>query len=209
MRFEVLFLSSIGVSILCEPQNPPKEIIPDIVTFSHDHHRDYTFINRMTEEAPDTIIAAGDKEDLKVTTFEDVTLQGIAASHNGSDFSVNPTLVMQTFDIDGMRIVYIGDVNQIEFTKEQLDALGKVDIALVTLDNYPGWISVEASINLMKQLNPQIMIPIKHQNAKFEEAIDLLNKEFPNKEVYDGEWAISKEDLADGVQKIVVIKPVE
>lgn len=204
--FTYLMVTQSGVSILCEPKNPPKEIIPDIVTFSHDHHRDPGFIARMTKDYPDTIMAIGDKKDLTSTTYKDVTMQGIAASHTEAGVNPdNPTMMMHAFDMDGMRIVYVGDVGQKQFTQEQIDTLGKVDIALVTLDNYPGWISVDNSIALMKQLNPQIIIPIKHQNFKFEEAIDQMNKVFPNKEVYDGEWAVSKDDLADGVQKIVVI----
>lgn len=208
--YTYLIISKEGTSILCEPQTPKNDIIPDILAFSHDHHRDMSLILRLKKDNPETFISQGDADSLGTEKVKGVTITGIAASHKDDPIQPdNPSLVMQVFDVDDMRIAYIGDVGQIEFTKEQMDALGEVDIALITLDDFTGWISVEKSIQLAKQLNPKIIIPIKHTNPNFEDAIDQLNQEFPVKEEFTEEWTISKEELNSSEQKIVVINHVD
>jgi hypothetical protein len=85
-------------------------------------------------------------------TLPDVTIRGIASFHADDDDTIRPVGASNyifVVDIGGLRIAHLGDIGQEQFTPEQLEVLGEVDIA----------ISVAWAIDLLEQLNPRLIIP--------------------------------------------------
>jgi len=64
----------------------------------------------------------------------------------------------------GLRIAHFGDIGQKQLTEEQLNQLGRVDIAIMQFVNPRSDISVEngKGFMLMQQLDPKLIIPTAH-----------------------------------------------
>jgi hypothetical protein len=161
----IAFTSSKGTIALCDPSNVPGELKPDLITVSHAHHLgSYPDYARVSLYKPETF------------AVKDVSVTGIPASHTVAPISAaKPDFMIYLFQMDGLRIAYFACIGQAKFTDEQMAALGKVDVALVTVDDYPGWISVKNACALMKQLDPAIIVPLTHHYSDYEAALRTLS----------------------------------
>jgi L-ascorbate metabolism protein UlaG (beta-lactamase superfamily) len=72
---------------------------------------------------------------------------------------------MYRFEVDGIRVLHIGDVG-LPFSPEHLDALeGQVDVILaITGDNYT--ISLDDLMYAIERIKPRLIIPMHYQDAK-------------------------------------------
>lgn len=90
-------------------------------------------------------------------------IQGIASAHNqGDPFKPEGgTNYLYLIEIGGLRITHFGDIGQTALTKEQLEVLGQVDIAITQLNNPYSEMNAEnhKGINLMEQVQPRLIIP--------------------------------------------------
>jgi hypothetical protein len=93
----------------------------------------------------------------------DVTIRGIASAHNANDTlkPENGTNYIYIVDMAGLRIAHLGDIGQDALTTAQLNALGKVDIAITQFDNsYSNMnVSNKKGFHLMEQVKPRLIIP--------------------------------------------------
>lgn len=141
----------------------------------------------------------------KVETFKvkDVTVNGIASAH-GTDGKINeqePENVIYVFEVDGLRIAHFGGTGQKELTPEQLEKLGRIDIAFLEFVSYPSiHMSMDNCLNIARQLDPQIIIPTHRNEKTIPEVGKLL--ELPV-ETVERILVVSKDDLKDGMKKII------
>jgi L-ascorbate metabolism protein UlaG (beta-lactamase superfamily) len=106
----------------------------------------------------------------------DVTITGLAAGHNSSDAFLEKGGTDYIFVIDtgGLRFVHFGDIGQDALTPGQLNAIGKVDVAVMQLSN--GYSNMDATnlkgFNLMDQVKPRLLIPTHSDSATIKLAVE-------------------------------------
>jgi L-ascorbate metabolism protein UlaG (beta-lactamase superfamily) len=102
-----------------------------------------------------------------------VQITGIASAHTAFDHEDFPAEAGSNYiyiiEMGGLRIAHFGDIGQEEFTVEQMDALGEIDVALTQFVNSFSQMDMsnQKGFNLMTQLNPRLIIPT-HGNGKMD-----------------------------------------
>jgi L-ascorbate metabolism protein UlaG (beta-lactamase superfamily) len=202
----VLIVSKSGTVIVLDPYTVSKDVVDPtrvdavFITHAHNDHQSPAFQT--------AVMAAGKKLVLFQTgefTVKDIVVTGIAASHNGDEIlSPRPNNVLYLIQVDGLRIVHMGDIGQTVLTPEQLKALGKIDIAFMQFDNSYSNMSVanEKGFKLMEQLGPTVIIPT-HTSTQ---ANAELAKRYGALKTIQDVWAVSPQDLADGQKRAIELK---
>lgn len=93
----------------------------------------------------------------------DVRVTGIASSDHES-LAPDPAKAgnyIYVIETGGLRLAHFGIIAQKELTREQLDTLGHIDIAITQLANSYSTMSIvnKKGFNLMDQLRPAVVIP--------------------------------------------------
>ncbi len=145
-QFELV--SSQGTRILIDIADPTKLTSPatdkDVLLTTHSYHTDHY-------NKPFATAFPG-KQLLDMGTLElpGIAVKTVASTHSAAANSGK--MIVFIIDVDGLRIAHFGSAGQKTFTQEQLDQLGKVDVAMTLLNgNY--------SFDLMEQLKPKLVIP--------------------------------------------------
>jgi hypothetical protein len=158
-----IFIQSIsGVKITMDAYQTPDAVIealsPDIILSTHRHseHIDPKLVARF-ENNPGTRISVGKAEQF---TFKGISVTSFAASHSLAKpvNEQNPDDFIYVIEVDGLRIANFGGIGQKEFTQAQLASLGRIDVALLPFFTYGTSMSPAASVALVKQLNPAVVI---------------------------------------------------
>jgi L-ascorbate metabolism protein UlaG (beta-lactamase superfamily) len=194
-----MIISKSGTVIIVDPTAPAEGIKPDIITATHNHddHADKGFLAKNSNVKQ----SIGTPERF---TVKDVNVIGIASTHNGDIISKeHPSNTIYVFEVDGIRIAHMGDIGQEKLTEEQLNDLGKIDIAFMQFANIYSGYSIEngKGFNLIEQLKPQIIIPT-HSNT---DANDKIARIVGTQEKVNGTLVLNKEDLNDGKRKVVLL----
>lgn len=162
----------------------------DILCTSH-HHPDH--ISSMREDF------AGKQLDAKAGSIVsgDVKVTALMSSHNSADEFVAEGGSNYIFLIEtaGMSIAHFGDIGQEILTREQLDKLGRIDIAVTQFDNAYSSMDVrnKKGFNLMKQLNPRMIIPTHISD----DAVEMFGKSYPSYYTRKTPVQIVKESLPE------------
>jgi L-ascorbate metabolism protein UlaG (beta-lactamase superfamily) len=157
---QVEVISSKGSRILIDIYDPSQLSKPatdeDILLTTHSHpdHINGFFLFSFSGQM---LISTGE------INTSDISIRGFPAPHNEGDPFVpeNGTNYAFIITVDGLRIAHLGDIGQSTFTKEQLEILGKVDLAIMQFDNSYSKMNIEnkKGFNLMSQLKPRLIIP--------------------------------------------------
>ena len=104
-------------------------------------------------------------------------IRGIAAAHSQGD-QIRPkggSDYLFVVDMGGLRIVHFGDIGQTSLTKEQLQALGDVDVAITQLDNSFSQMDTtnKKGFKLMEQVKPRLIVQTHTSTAAVEYAATL------------------------------------
>ena len=92
----------------------------------------------------------------------DVSIFSIQGSHNSTPPPEEGTNYIFVIDMGGMRFAHFGDLGQDSLSQDQLEALGKVDVAFAQFANsYSSMnISNKKGFNLMDQVKPRLIFPM-------------------------------------------------
>jgi L-ascorbate metabolism protein UlaG (beta-lactamase superfamily) len=163
-----------GWRVLIDVANPSKLTSPPteqdilLVTHVHNDHYNKTFIDSFPGQK--LIVEEG------LIELPGVSIRGIASAHNtGQEFTPKDgTNYIFIIDVADLRLAHFGDIGQEEFTPEQLEALGQVDVAMTQLVNSFSYMNMEnlKGFNLMEQLNPRMIIPTHSSKQATEEAVN-------------------------------------
>lgn len=168
-------VSKSGTTIVSDPNFMPVDkglIKADIITTSHSHgdHVDNLYTQR-NAEAGWTKFSVMKEENF---TVKDVTVTGVGGGHNSNYDPLWPDNFIYIFEVDGIRIANLADMGQDELTEDQLQKIGKVDIAFLPMtDSTQVGFGVEKSVKIIQQLQPKIVSPIHYSKR----GIDLILKE--------------------------------
>lgn len=188
-----IITSANGESVVVDPTSMPDKSIVDInpaaicSTHSHSDHTDPAYTQ--SYNVP-TILYK--RADIKTKDFH---IYSIPSSHKGDTITEDGENVIIVFEVDGLRIAHMGDVGQTSLTEEQLKALGTIDIAFMQFENMYSDMSMtnKKGINIIKQLNPKIVIPTHYFSST-----KLLQENLGgNYTEFENILEISKNDLPD------------
>ena len=86
----------------------------------------------------------------------------VAGWHDNKDGAQRGANALFVIDVDGVRIVHCGDLGQHELTKDQLTALGHIDVLLVPVG---GTYTVDGkqAAGIVAQVKPRIVVPIHYK----------------------------------------------
>ena len=186
-----IITSTNGESIVLDPTYMPSKDVVDIKpsaiisTHNHPDHVDSTFT-----QSYDCPHFTGEVCSLDTTDFKIFT---IASSHSGDTIYDLPSNVLTAVDVDGLRIVHMGDIGQTALTDEQLKALGHVDVAFMQFDNSYSDMSLdnEKGFKLIEQLQPTIIIPTHYHD----DALPVFKQHYGEIQEFDNVLTISQDDL--------------
>ncbi len=153
-----LLTSETGVSILTDPPaHDTGYIVHDVecdaVTVSHAHF-DHNYV-AAAKGSPMVI------SDLGVHEVNGIRITGFPALHDKEGGKKRGSVVMYLFEMDSMRILHAGDIDQLPLT-EQIEAIGPVDVLLVPVGgNYTfDYLEAREFANLLK---PSVVIPMHYK----------------------------------------------
>lgn len=196
-----LLVSRTGTQVALDPMDLVDGLQADLGLITHKLHADPQHVVGRTQ-VPLIV------HQLRSTSVGEVRVTAIAASHKGGAVdAAAPDHVIYRIDVDGLVVALLGCLGQKAFTPEQLQALDRVDVAVVTADRggFEMQDMVETSLALMKQLRPRVVVPLTHHRDD-EDALERL-AELGEVETVPA-LAVSKEDLADGPMRVVnVVMP--
>jgi L-ascorbate metabolism protein UlaG (beta-lactamase superfamily) len=171
---QVEIINSAGTRVLIDVYRPGLLSAPptekDILLTTHTHQDHYN--SSFVKTFPGTHVIG--KEE--VITLPDMTIRSIASAHNEPAKLVSEGANNYIFvvDMEGLRIAHFGDIGQDALTQDQLDALGKVDIAITQFDN--SFSSMNATnqkgFNLMEQVQPRLIIPTHNSQKTTQIAVE-------------------------------------
>lgn len=188
-----IITSSKGESVIVDPTSMPEKSIIDLnpaaigSTHGHPDHIDEEF-----SKSYDCKKFLYTKEDFKTNDFHIYT---VFSSHSSDEITENSGNVIIVLEVDGLRIAHMGDIGQTKLTDQQLKALGKIDIAFMQFENSYSDMTLEneKGFNLIKQLDPKIIIPTHFNDwafPTFEKKCGTITK-------FDNFIQVSKEDLPE------------
>lgn len=117
-----------------------------------------------------------------------------------------PSNVIYVYEVDGLRIAAMGDICQQEFTEEQLQQMGHIDICFMMMEDASDYgYNAENSMAMLKQLKPTIAFPT-HQSMSVVDQVAML---FDERVDGDYKFEVTVESLTDGKTKLVVLADIE
>ncbi len=197
----IAVLSRSGTAALNDPIHVPEGVVPDFVAVTHDHHLDKAYAEQ-TRGVKSSMQQAGS------WTVGDLRITAVAGSHSTAPVrKEKPDIVTYLYEVDGLRIAFFACNGQQQLEPEQVQALGKVDVALITLENGYG-LSTAHARDLMKQLDPRIIVPLSHHVGDMEYNMDIMAELVGGKyETVSGELALTPDDVKGKPQRMIHILP--
>ena len=197
-QFELI--SPEGTRILIDVHNPDYLTSPpteDDILLSTHLHGDH-FVDSFADSFPGQELRA----EVGEIDNGDVSILSIPSSHGPDEEprTVGSSNYIYVIDVADMRFVHFGDAGQTEFSQEQLDALGEVDVAMIL---FGGMCSIDwwNSFGLMEQVQPRLIIPTHAAREVLVDALELWGAYWvdPGEDYYDevNPAMIGLEDLPD------------
>ena len=189
-----LITSKEGESIAVDPTSVvPKDtydmkVSAIVCTHTHSDHVCDAFTNSY-EDAKKLI------EEKGTISTNDFTITMIPSSHNSDDINEKASNYLALIEVDGLRIVHMGDCGQTILTDEQLEQLGDIDICFTQFTNsYSGLQSRDGKApTLIKQLNPKIIIPTHYVPTD----LNMFTYLYGTSNLYNNVMTIDKDSLPE------------
>lgn len=132
----------------------------------------------------------------------DITIHGIVSSHTSSGKLLDEKGSNYIFliEVGGLRIAHFGAIGQEKLTPEQIEILGKVDIALAPLASMASDMDAfnMKGFKLMEQVKPKIIIPTHNDVDAAKEAVRIWQGFYLDK----AEMSVDKASLPQKTQVI-------
>lgn len=195
-----MITSAEGESIVIDPTSvATKEeydmnVAAIISTHNHPDHVDTEF----TDSYPDAKKLLYEEGTIETKDFK-VTL--IPSSHQGEEIREPASNYLALIEVDGLRIVHMGDVGQTVLTDEQMEQLGEVDICFMQYTNSYSSLSGKdgKAVVLMNQVNPKVIIPTHY----FEPTdLNIFSYIYGTMTLYNNVMYVDKDSIANDSQHI-------
>lgn len=177
----------------------------DIVTVSHDH-QDHNFVAEV-EGAPFIISCPGEYEIKGVSVF------GYDSYHDNQQGANLGKNIVFLIEIDDLRICHLGDLGT-SLDAKTLEEIGNADILCVPVGNGKYTLDTEAAVDLIKQIQPPIVIPMHYQIKGMNEDLyqslcpvdKFMSKMGVEERVFLDKLSITKDKLPEETKVILLEK---
>jgi L-ascorbate metabolism protein UlaG (beta-lactamase superfamily) len=183
----------------------PKDLVADVVLVSHEH-KDHNNSQAATTPGgvfPMSFTRPGEYEIAGAVT---TAIDSFHDNKNGEERGRNTIFHLM---LDGLNIVHLGDLGQLELTEDQVAKIGAVDILLVPVGSVYT-IDAKAAASIVSQLEPRIIIPMhyKIEGLKFElEGVEGFLKEMGAESVVaQPKLSITKDKLPEEPSVVLLSK---
>lgn len=176
-------ISSQGTVVALDPAFAPKDMQADVLVATHmhfDHYDADLWRSPLNKSAVKLAARPGEK------VVKDVKITGIASSHRGDPIDpLVPDNVLYVLDVDGLRIVHMGDCGQTSLSPEQLAQLGSVDVLITQFEN--GFSKMKVAdgkgFHLLEQIQPKMVIATHGKKPAEPRLIEMMGQ---RREAVDG-----------------------
>lgn len=173
----------------------PLDESADIVTISHDQHRDHN--NAAVIKGNPEIVRGSELRDGSSKKVKGIEFRGIPGFHDTVQGEMHGESNMIYFELDGMRICHTGDLGH-DLTAAQVEKLGKIDILLLAV-GYPSRdprgfhfrIDTNVADALYYRLKPRLTLPGHYANKKCTFRLAILD------EFLEGKTMINRPDTSE------------
>lgn len=147
-------------SVVIDPFDPeiglklPKDLEGNMVLVTHGH-KDH---NNSNVVAGNPMVFSGPGE----YEVKGIVVTGIQSFHDNSKGSERGLNTIFHVLLDGLNIVHLGDLGQVELTEEQVQLISQTDILLIPVGGVYTITSKEAA-QIVSQLEPKIIIPMHYK----------------------------------------------
>ncbi|MCX6833559.1 MAG: MBL fold metallo-hydrolase [candidate division Zixibacteria bacterium] len=212
-----LITTPAGTKILIDPVDikdykVPKELIPDVVTVSHNHF-DHNAVGTVSGN-PEVIYGktreGSDQEQKFIPVdkkIKEVRIYDVVSNHfpAGGDSTLNAVFV---FEFDSLRIVHLGDLGT-TLSSDQIRRIGRVDILMIPVGGeYTIWGATADSV--VAQLKPTRAVIPMHFKTRVADFLPYTANDFvkgkANIERISGNQYILDMDAAQSDMKYVVFE---
>ena len=158
-----------------------------ISTHNHPDHVDKKF----TDSYPDAQKLIAQEGSISTRDFK-VTM--IPSAHKGDTITSPANNYIALIEVDGMRIVHMGDCGQTSLTEEQLTQLGEVDVCFMQYTNQQSGIKASDGIaaKVMEQLAPKRIIPTHYTN----DDVKTLEEQYGEIEEFHNVMYVDKDEIS-------------
>lgn len=186
-----------GESAIVDPSSMPKKemvnLNPVAITCTHSHpdHTDPAFTK--SYDCQKLLYVKGE------ILTEDFKIHSILSSHYSDDLFTSSNFLI-VFEVNGLRIVHMGDIGQTVLNEEQVADLGEIDIAFMQFENSYSAMTLEneKGFKVIEQLNPKIIIPTHYT----ENGLIELEKRYGAITEFENIMEISTEDLPEDTMNV-------
>lgn len=145
-----------GFRLLTDPYDPgvgyPMGAYPcDAVTVSHGHH-DHNYTQKALG-APAIVDGAG-----VWRVAPEVTVTAVPSFHDGEGGKKRGANLLMKIEMEGLTLAHLGDQG-CPLTREQIDALGKVDVLMIPVGGF-FTIDAEQALDICLALKPRVILPM-------------------------------------------------
>ncbi len=133
----------------------------DIITVSH-QHKDHNHLKNITGIngiEPLIINMAGEFEKMSVRIF------GFQSFHDKTQGSERGENILYKFEAEGISVLHCGDLGMVP-EESFLELIGEVDILMVPVGGFYT-IDSEEAVQLVKKVEPSVVIPMHYYNPAF------------------------------------------
>jgi L-ascorbate metabolism protein UlaG (beta-lactamase superfamily) len=164
-----LLTGSAGTTILLDPMLPGMGYeLPDLgrvnaVLVTH-NHRDHNYV----QAAPNSrhifgLDESGHFQSIK-QQIDGTTIYDVTAFHDDTQGSKRGEDALWIIEMEGLRLMHMGDFGQPELTSQQLAEIGQIDILMIPVSG-TFTIDGEAAHHVVAQLQPALVIPMHYLTA--------------------------------------------
>jgi len=165
-------LESKGVSVLIDPFSKeiglrPPRLNDQIFLITHEHY-DH---NNVDGASPESFVIRGPGEYEKSGVY----VEGISSYHDNAQGTQRGLSTIYLIRAEDMRLCHLGDLGQQKLTDEQVEQIGDVDILFIPVGGKYTIDGKEAA-EIVKQIEPKIIIPMHYKVPELKIDIDGLQK---------------------------------
>lgn len=179
------------------------QVKADIVTVSHDHF-DHNYIEAVKGH-PFVVKGPGEYE------IKEVALTGLTTFHDNKKGEKRGQNTIYVITAEDLNICHLGDLGHTLKTKT-IEQLGEIDVLLVPVGG-EFTLDVAKAVELVKQLEPRLVIPMHYRTkkhdadkfAKLKSVADFL-QELGVEKKQEEKLSVSKSGLGEEME-VVVLKP--
>jgi L-ascorbate metabolism protein UlaG (beta-lactamase superfamily) len=194
------------VTVVIDPYDAATGLKPprfnaDLLLITHEHH-DHN--NRATVMGqPFEVSTPGEYE------VGGVTVYGVAGFHDTKSGEERGRMTMYRVEMEGIRVVHLGDIGQDKLTSEQLEVLDGVDVLLIPVGG-KYTVNGQQAASLVDQLEPRIVVPMHYKIPGLK--IDIEGPEAFLKAIglpaqKEQKLKLQKKDLNPDQRQVVLLEP--